>query len=331
MGNKNSEPLLMRSPKQDSGVIQFNNRTEESTPDASVAEDNSEESPNNSQPQSLRSFLSVNTNSNQLPVPPTPPPPAAFKTRKTPLVDDDNNNSHNLNSDATTSTPHVPRSAKHLLCRNYSSGSNLSEAGKSVTYAAQGRLPRLPIPSLEQTMAKLPKVLQALQQNDKQRAETARVIQEFVKGPGPILQQALVDYEKEKVESGEIGSYVEEFWNDSYLSPDASVVLNLNPFFVLEDGPDPKIAKDQLKRAASLCFASIKLASVLKTENLPPDTFKGRPLCMDQFKVLFGSSRQPSMDSSDDVHVYNDSSHGKWPCLLCYFYIFIFYSSTHPE
>lgn len=29
-------------------------------------------------------------------------------------------------------------------------------------------------------------------------------------------------------------SYVEEFWNESYLQPDASVVLNLNPYFVLE-------------------------------------------------------------------------------------------------
>lgn len=79
--------------------------------------------------------------------------------------------------------------------------------------------------------------------------------------------------------------------------------------------PDPKTATDQLRRAASLCFASVKLASMLKHETLKPDIIKGKPLCMDQFKVLFGSSRQPGShdcdDSFDDVHVYGDSSHGK--------------------
>jgi hypothetical protein len=114
---------------------------------------------------------------------------------------------------------------------------------------------------------------------------------------------------------------VEEFWNESYLKPDASVVLNLNPYFVLEEGPDPKIAKDQLHRAASLCFASVRMASSLRNQTLKPDIFKGKPLCMDQFKALFGSSRQPTLNDSDDVHVYNDSSHGAFLCTENYFYL----------
>ena len=54
---------------------------------------------------------------------------------------------------------------------------------------------------------------------------------------------------------------------------------------------------------------------MLKHETLKPDVIKGTPLCMDQFKVLFGSSRQPGShdcdESFDDVHVYGDSSHGE--------------------
>lgn len=87
-----------------------------------------------------------------------------------------------------------------------------------------------------------------------------------------------------------------------------SVVLNLNPFFVLEEGPDRKTATDQIRRAASLAFASIKLASRLKHETLDPDVFKGRPLDMDQFKVLFGSCRLPSGER-DAVAAHPDSSH----------------------
>jgi hypothetical protein len=187
-----------------------------------------------------------------------------------------------------------------------SSGSSVG----SITYGSQGMLPRLPVPSLQATLEKFPKVLEALQ-DEQEREETKRVVEEFLAGPGPVLQQALIDYEAAAVASGSVGSYVEDFWNESYLAPDSSVVLNLNPFFVLEQGPDPKTAKDQLRRAASLCFAALKIASQLKDETLPPDTFKGRPLCMDQYKVLFGSSRQPAIHKSDDVHVYTNSSHGK--------------------
>ena len=138
---------------------------------------------------------------------------------------------------------------------------------------------------------------------------------------GPSLQQKLVEYEKHGFDNNRIGSYVEAYWNESYLSPDVSTVLNLNPFFILENGPDPKIATNQLRRAASLCFSSLKFASALRNETLAPDMVKGKPLCMDQFKVLFGSSRQPvaRLDTEqDDVHVYRDSSHGK--CQSCSYF-----------
>jgi carnitine O-acetyltransferase len=186
-----------------------------------------------------------------------------------------------------------------------SSCSNLA----SITYGAQNSLPRLPIPTLEETMAKFPQVVAALQ-NPEQQAETKRICQEFLQNEGPALQVALQEYYREGSEKGTIGSYIEEFWNESYLAPDDSVVLNLNPYFILEKGPDAKIAKDQLRRAASLTFASVKFASALKHEVLAPDCFRGKPLCMDQFKVLMGSSRVPSKDRLDEVHVYSDSSHG---------------------
>lgn len=40
-------------------------------------------------------------------------------------------------------------------------------------------------------------------------------------GEGDTLQQSLLDYSSDK------DSYLEEFWDDSYLIPKASVVLNL--------------------------------------------------------------------------------------------------------
>mmetsp|Transcript_19180 Transcript_19180/g.27896 ORF Transcript_19180/g.27896 Transcript_19180/m.27896 type:complete len:185 (+) Transcript_19180:49-603(+) len=151
---------------------------------------------------------------------------------------------------------------------------------RSSTFFNQSTLPRLPIPTLEETLEKFPGVVSSLQ-NSSQNNETKQLVKEFLEGDGPKLQELLVRYDK----SRKFGSYVEEFWNEAYLAPDCSTVLNLNPFFVLEDGPDAKNANDQILRAASLTFASIKMASFLRHEEMPPDVFHGSPLCMDQFKV----------------------------------------------
>jgi len=87
------------------------------------------------------------------------------------------------------------------------------------------------------------------------------------------------------------------------------VVLNLNPYFVLESSPDPKLAGNQIRRAASLCFASVKMASTIRKEDFKPDTFRGKPLCMDQFHALFGASRVPKRNEKDVIAVYDRSNH----------------------
>ena len=175
------------------------------------------------------------------------------------------------------------------------------------TFAYQDELPRLPIPSLDETLNKFLQHVEALL-DESQHRKAQKVVLQFLKTDGPKLQQLLIDYEQDGIRQGVIGSYVEEFWNESYLVPDQSVVLNLNPFFLIEDGPDPKIAKDPLRRAASLTFCAVKLVSSIQTETLLPDTFKGRPLCMDQFKAVFGAARVPSLNG-DEIDVYPTSSH----------------------
>ena len=159
----------------------------------------------------------------------------------------------------------------------------LHHKDRSRTYFSQAHLPRLPIPTLEETLDRFPRAVWAVQ-NDAERAETKRICEEFLETDGPALQKLLETYDKEGETRGTLGSYVEEFWSDAYLAPDTSVVMNLNPFFLLEDGPDAKNAKSQVGRAASLVFSSAKMASLLRREELAPDIFKGRPLCMDQFK-----------------------------------------------
>lgn len=51
---------------------------------------------------------------------------------------------------------------------------------------------------------------------------------EFLQKEGPKLHKRLVEYAATKA------SYIEEFWDDAYLEHQESVVLSLNPFFILE-------------------------------------------------------------------------------------------------
>lgn len=80
---------------------------------------------------------------------------------------------------------------------------------------------------------------------------------------------------------------------DSYLNFDNPVVLNLNPFFLLEDDPTPA-RNNQVTRAASLVISALSFARAVRKEELPPDTLRGQPLCMYQYSRLFGTARIPT-------------------------------------
>ncbi|KAH7040433.1 carnitine acetyl transferase [Microdochium trichocladiopsis] len=155
-----------------------------------------------------------------------------------------------------------------------------------ITFAGQDELPRLPIPSLESTCQKYLAALKPLQ-DPREHAETNLAVYEFLHHDGPQLQAKLQDYAKDKI------SYIEQFWYDSYLNFDNPVVLNLNPFFLLEDDPTPA-RNNQVTRAASLVVSALEFVRAVRREELPPDMLKGKPLDMYQYSRLFGTARVPS-------------------------------------
>jgi hypothetical protein len=143
-------------------------------------------------------------------------------------------------------------SSDDALTTTNTTNSSSDDGSSGITYAGQVSLPRLPIPSLEDTMARFPAAVCALLSsshdsddgssspfdihgvNTKEMEECLASIHNFLETDGPLLQKMLVEYERKGREDGTLGSFVEEFWSDAYLAPDSSVVMNLNPFFVLE-------------------------------------------------------------------------------------------------
>jgi Choline/Carnitine o-acyltransferase. len=124
-------------------------------------------------------------------------------------------------------------------------------------------------------------------QSPREHEDTKAAVQEFLKNEGPELQEKLKKYAFSKT------SYIEQFWYDSYLNYDNPVVLNLNPFFLLEDDPTPA-RNNQVTRAASLVISALSFVRAVRREELPPDNVRGTPLCMYQYSRLFGTARVPT-------------------------------------
>jgi len=155
-----------------------------------------------------------------------------------------------------------------------------------ITFAHQDKLPKLPIPDLESTCRKYLAALEPLQSH-KEHRESEVAVKEFLKGDGPRLQEELKKYAEGKA------NYIEQFWYDSYLNYDNPVVLNLNPFFLLEDDPTPA-RNNQVTRAASLIVSALAFVRAVRKEELPPDAVRGTPLDMYQYSRLFGTARIPT-------------------------------------
>lgn len=160
--------------------------------------------------------------------------------------------------------------------------------GGGKTFALQSALPKLPVPSLKDSCKGYLAALQPLQPS-KEHEQTKAVVSRFLENEGPGLQKELQAYAADKA------SYIEQWWDESYLSASDSVVLNLNPFFILEDDPTPSRG-NQLMRTASLILASVTFIHDLRQGVLEPDMVRGTPLDMFQYTRLFGSSRVPTED-----------------------------------
>uniref|UniRef100_A0A060T3M5 ARAD1A10934p n=1 Tax=Blastobotrys adeninivorans TaxID=409370 RepID=A0A060T3M5_BLAAD len=184
---------------------------------------------------------------------------------------------------------------------------------KGITFAHQDKLEKLPIPELEDTCRQYLEVLKPLQ-TPREHAHTEQAVKRFLDGPGPMLQKKLQEYADSRA------SYIEQFWYDSYLNYDNPVVLNLNPFFMLEDDSTPHpTGISQIARAATLTMSSLRFIRALRREELPPDQFRGQKLCMYQYSRLFGSARIPT-NTGCVMQSYNASRHIVVVCRSQYYW-----------
>eukprot|EP01117_Protostelium_nocturnum_P012641 TRINITY_DN4651_c0_g1_i1.p1 TRINITY_DN4651_c0_g1~~TRINITY_DN4651_c0_g1_i1.p1 ORF type:complete len:744 (-),score=195.84 TRINITY_DN4651_c0_g1_i1:63-2294(-) len=172
---------------------------------------------------------------------------------------------------------------------------------KSSTFSKQNQLPRLPIPDLKKTCEKYLRTLEPLL-NEKEFEYSKSCVEEFLKegGVGEILQRELQERDKEEPIRP---SWLEGWWDDSYLYGRDAISINVNYFFVFEEDPNLSLKKNpddeelskviQSRRAALLLRGALLFKRLLDKESLEPDAERNNPLDMSQYPRVFCATRIP--------------------------------------
>jgi len=150
----------------------------------------------------------------------------------------------------------------------------------------QESLPRLPVPTLEETAARYLKSLRPLLSQSELEAST-KVVEEFVKpgGIGRKLQEKLIA----RREDPKHKNWLWEWWNDlAYLSYRDPVVPYVSYFY---SHRDDRRRRNPAKRAAAITTAVLDFKKQVDQGTLEPEYMKKLPICMDSYKWMFNASR----------------------------------------
>ena len=150
----------------------------------------------------------------------------------------------------------------------------------------QESLPRLPVPTLEETASRYLKSLEPLLTPEKLQASQAAV-KEFIKpgGVGEKLQERLVARREDPNQK----NWIYEWWNDAaYLSYRDPVVPYVSYFY---SHRDDRKRRDPAKRAAAIATAALDFKAQVDAGTLEPEYMKKLPICMDSYKWMFNASR----------------------------------------
>ncbi|WP_433602887.1 choline/carnitine O-acyltransferase [Nocardia sp. CA-135953] len=176
------------------------------------------------------------------------------------------------------------------------------------TFAADDHLPRVPLPTLEDSGERLLQWCAPLLTAD-EFATTEAAVADLLRpdGPGRKLHAALAEYDA----TPGVGSWLDLFWPSRYLGRRDRIALNANFFFLFRDDTalGASTGASQVERAAGIITAAVDYKLALDLEAIPPVIQRGQQLSMWQNKYLFSETRIPG-ETQDSVRVpYSD----EWP------------------
>ncbi|CAO3664520.1 hypothetical protein G6F70_006643 [Rhizopus microsporus] len=189
------------------------------------------------------------------------------------------------------------------------------------TFSLQNTLPRLPVPSLEETCALYLKTIVPLQTKE-EHEKTRQIVQDFLKSElSKSLQQRLIDLDRASP-----NNWLEDnFWlRKAYLEWREPLMVNSNwyilgqddaqhpPELLANNGVQPlgRFSQFQVRRAAHMIRRGLEYKEMIDQEKIPAEVIgKGKqPLCMWQYSRIFSVTRVPlyhcdTLVQADPKHV----------------------------
>lgn len=175
----------------------------------------------------------------------------------------------------------------------------VSESPAERTFQYQSSLPPLPVPSLEDSLAKYLDAVHPFASEEEYQA-TAGIVRRFGEGVGKELHQKLLHRARTK------RNWLEEWWFDAaYLEVRIPSQLNVN-----FGGPAPYLEHcwpptegTQLLRTSISTWHILQYWDMIRTERLAPHKSGNVLLDMDQFRMLFCTCKVPGV-TKDTIHNY---------------------------
>lgn len=150
-------------------------------------------------------------------------------------------------------------------------------------------LPRLPVPTLEETAKRYLKSVHPLLNSSEYEA-TKNAVDSFVapNSLGQTLQKRL----QEKREDPNNRNWIYEWWNNAaYLSYRDPVVPYVSYFY---SHRDDRRRRDPAKRAAAISSAVLEFKKQVDNGSLEPEYMKKLPMAMSSYQFMFNTCRIPA-------------------------------------
>ncbi len=162
------------------------------------------------------------------------------------------------------------------------------ETAPTPTFALEDELPRVPLPTLEESCERFLSWCAPLL-TPAELAQTQAEVTAFLRpgGPGRALHAALEEFN----DAPGTHSWLDTFWPYRYLGRRDRIALNANFFFLFKDADLP-----QVERAAGLIAAALDYKRLIDGQLLPPAVVRGQPQTMEQNKYLFSTTRIPGAE-----------------------------------
>lgn len=172
---------------------------------------------------------------------------------------------------------------------------------RPMLYSFQGALPRMPVPSLKETVQRYLESVRPLLTDEEHAAEQQQA-QEFLDGIGKKLQWMLI------LKSWWKSNYVTDWWERFVYHRGRDPIMINSNYYILDASVGAPCVSP-VARAARLCTFMADFSRQVEHETLDPQTIRDVvPVCMNQYRRMFGTTRVPGR-TGDELELSPRSKH----------------------